>query len=96
MRIAEDEYVHARRRREACRGTLTDDNAAGTESDTQDAQVILWKFLSHWRNPRRPRGAMMLSQKTCLRSAYRFFGLKTDMFLTLARLWGIPRAAYAV
>ena len=31
--------------------------------------------------PRRPRGAMKLSQKTCLWSAYRFFGLKRDMFL---------------
>lgn len=35
-------------------------------------------------NPRRPRGAMRLSQKTCLRSAYRIFGLKRDMFLTCA------------
>ena len=25
--------------------TLTDDNAAGADSDKQDAQVILWKFL---------------------------------------------------
>ena len=37
-------------------------------------------------NPRRPRGAMRLSQKTCLRIAYRFFGLKRDMFLVRARL----------
>ena len=27
---------------------------------------------------------MRLSQKTCLRSAYRIFGLKRDMFLTCA------------
>ena len=46
--IAQDEFVPARRRREACRGTLTDaakqvlwdDNAAGADSDKQDAQVI--------------------------------------------------------
>ena len=37
-------------------------------------------------NPRRPRGAMRLSQKTCPRSVYRFFGLKRDMFLVRARL----------
>ncbi len=30
---AKDEYVSARRRREACRGTLTDDNAAMADSD---------------------------------------------------------------
>ena len=30
---AQDEFVSARRRREACRGTLTDDNAAMTDSD---------------------------------------------------------------
>ena len=36
-------------------------------------------------NPRRPRDAMKLSQKTCLRSAYQIFGLKRDMFLSCAR-----------
>jgi hypothetical protein len=96
VQIAKDEYVHARRRREACRGTLTGDNAAGTDSDKQDAQVIFRKFLGHWRIPRRPRGAMTLSQKTCLRSAYRFFGLKKDMFLTLRGCGGPPWAAYAM
>ena len=30
---AQDEFVSARRRREACRGTLTDDNAAMADSD---------------------------------------------------------------
>ena len=30
---AKDEFVSARRRREACRGTLTDDNAAMADSD---------------------------------------------------------------
>ena len=30
---AQDEFVIARRRREACRGTLTDDNAAMADSD---------------------------------------------------------------
>jgi hypothetical protein len=30
---APDEFVSARRRREACRGTLTDDNAAMADSD---------------------------------------------------------------
>jgi len=34
--------------------------------------------------PRRPRDALRLSQKTCLRSAYRIFGLKRDMFLERA------------
>ena len=30
---AQDEFVSARRRREACQGTLTDDNAAMADSD---------------------------------------------------------------
>ena len=30
---AKDEFVSARRRREACRSTLTDDNAAMADSD---------------------------------------------------------------
>ena len=30
---AQDDFVSARRRREACRGTLTDDNAAMADSD---------------------------------------------------------------
>ena len=30
---AQDEFVSARRRREACRSTLTDDNAAMADSD---------------------------------------------------------------
>ena len=45
--------------------------------------------------PRRPRDAMRLSQKTCLRSAYRIFGLKRDMFLKRARLRGCPWAGCA-
>ena len=61
-------------------------------SDAQDAIGSI---------PRRLRGAMRLSQKTCLRSAYRIFGLlpilifmhieigiKRDMFLGRARLRG--------
>ena len=52
-------------------------------SDAQDAIGSI---------PRRPRDAMKLSQKTCLRSEYRFFGLKSDMFLVRARLRGFPRA----
>ena len=61
-------------------------------SDAQDAIGSI---------PRRLRGAMRLSQKTCLRSAYRIFGLlpvsismhigigiKRDMFLKRARLRG--------
>ncbi len=47
-------------------------------------------------NPRRPRGAMRLSQKTCLRIAYRFFGLKRDMFLVRARLWVFRQRAALV
>ena len=47
-------------------------------------------------NPRRPRGVMRLSQKTCPRSVYRFFGLKRDMFLVRARLRVFrQRAAFA-
>ena len=33
---AQDEFASARRRREACRGTLTDDNAAMADSDKQN------------------------------------------------------------
>jgi hypothetical protein len=29
-------------------GTLTDDNAAGADSDKQDVRVISWKFLSYF------------------------------------------------
>ena len=46
-------------------------------------------------NPRRLRDALRLSQKTCLRSAYRIFGLKRDMFLKRARLRDCPWAGCA-
>ena len=29
-------------------GTLTDNNAAGADSDKQDVQVVSWKFLSYF------------------------------------------------
>ena len=65
---------------------IPDRTAAVMPSDAQYAIGI---------DPRRPRGAMRLSQKTCLRIAYRIFGLKRDMFLSRARLWGLPRAGSA-
>ena len=65
---------------------IPDRTAAVMPSDAQYAIGI---------DPRRPRGAMRLSQKTCLRIAYRIFGLKRDMFLSRARLWGFPRAGGA-
>ena len=40
-----DEFVSARRRMEAYRGTPTDDNAAMADSDKLNAQVIYRKFL---------------------------------------------------
>jgi len=55
---------------------IPDRTAAVLPSEAQDAIGL---------NPRRPRDAMKLSQKTCLRSAYQIFGLKRDMFLSCAR-----------
>ena len=55
---------------------IPDRTAAVLPSEAQDAIGS---------NPRRPRDAMKLSQKTCLRSAYQIFGLKRDMFLSCAR-----------
>ena len=45
-KIAQDEFVPARLRREACCGTLTDDNAAVANSDKQDMSLISRRFLT--------------------------------------------------
>jgi hypothetical protein len=45
MQDAQVEFASARRRRAACRVTLTDDNAATADSDMQYAQVIPRRFL---------------------------------------------------
>ena len=46
MQDAQVEFASARRRRAACRDTLTDDNAAMADLDKQYAQVICRRFLS--------------------------------------------------
>ena len=43
---APDEFVSARRRREACRGTLTDDNEAMADSDKHNVLIISARVLT--------------------------------------------------
>ena len=44
--MAQDKFVQARRKKEAYRGTLTDDNAGCADLDKSDAQVINEQFLT--------------------------------------------------
>ena len=51
----------------------------------------------HWRKLRRPRGAMMPSQKTCLRSKYRFLRPKERYVPQCARReWRVRAVLYSV
>ena len=45
MQIVGDKFVRARRKKEAYRGTLTDDNTGCADLDKSDAQVINEQFL---------------------------------------------------
>ncbi len=46
--MTQDKFVQARRKKEAYRGTSTDDNADCTDLDKSNAQVINGQFLSEW------------------------------------------------
>ena len=43
--MTQDKFVQARRKKEAYRGTLTDDNADCADLDQSNAQVIFEQFL---------------------------------------------------
>ena len=45
MQMTQDKSVQARRKKEAYRGTSTDDNADCTDLDKSNAQVINGQFL---------------------------------------------------
>ncbi len=44
--MTQDKFVQERRKKEAYRGTLTDDNADCTDLDKSNAQVIYARFLN--------------------------------------------------
>ena len=51
--MTQDKFVQARRKKEAYRGTLTDDNADCADLDKSNAQVINGQFLMvGWSSPR--------------------------------------------